>query len=114
MSFLIGVASQLKAQGRAARIIEDGKATAEAVELMREQWENGETQELFMIRMFPELLDKVTRVVADNLRVEKLTKLHLNKLFHLFKFFGVNATTVFCKKVCFVQEYNDVWNTYLT
>jgi hypothetical protein len=26
-----------------------------------------------MIRMFPELLDKVTRVVADNLRVEKLT-----------------------------------------
>ncbi len=40
---------------------------------MRKQWENGETQELFMIRMFPELLDKVTRVVADNLRVEKLT-----------------------------------------
>ena len=26
-----------------------------------------------MIRMFPELLDKVTRVVADNLRIEKLT-----------------------------------------
>jgi hypothetical protein len=26
-----------------------------------------------MIRMFPELVDKVTRVVADNLRVEKLT-----------------------------------------
>ena len=63
----------LKAQGKAARIVEDGKATAEAVELMRKQWENGETQELFMIRMFPELLDKVTRVVADNLRVEKLT-----------------------------------------
>jgi len=40
---------------------------------MRKQWENGETQELFMIRMFPELVDKVTRVVADNLRVEKLT-----------------------------------------
>ena len=63
----------LAAQGKAARIVEDGKATAEAVELMREQWENGETQELFMIRMFPELLDKVTRVVADNLRIEKLT-----------------------------------------
>jgi flotillin len=63
----------LKAQGAASRIIEDGKATAEAVELMRKQWENGETQELFMIRMFPELLDRVTRVVADNLRIEKLT-----------------------------------------
>ena len=42
-------ASVLKAQGKAARIVEDGKATAEAVELMRKQWENGETQELFMI-----------------------------------------------------------------
>jgi flotillin len=66
-------AALLKAQGAASRIIEDGKATAEAVELMRKQWENGETQELFMIRMFPELLDRVTRVVADNLRIEKLT-----------------------------------------
>ena len=66
-------AAMLEAQGRAARIVEDGKATAEAVELMRKQWENGETQELFMIRMYPDLLDKVTRVVADNLRVEKLT-----------------------------------------
>ena len=63
----------LEAQGKAARIVEDGKATAEAVELMRGQWEKGDTQELFMIRMFPELLDKVTRVIADNLRVEKLT-----------------------------------------
>jgi len=66
-------ASVLKAQGEAARIVEDGKATAEAVELMREQWQDGKTHELFMIRMYPELLDKVTRVVADNLRVEKLT-----------------------------------------
>ena len=66
-------AAILQAQGKAARIVEDGKATAEAVESMRKQWEDGETQELFMIRMFPELLDKVTRVVADNLRIEKLT-----------------------------------------
>lgn len=63
----------LEAQGDAAKILEDGKATAEAVELMRAQWEDGETQELFMIRMLPELLDKVTRVIADNLNVEKLT-----------------------------------------
>ena len=66
-------AALLEAQGKAARIVEDGKATAEAVELMRKQWEDGKTQELFMIRMFPELLDKVTRVIADNLRIEKLT-----------------------------------------
>lgn len=66
-------ASVLKAEGKAARILEDGKATAEAIELMRAQWQDGDTQELFMIRMLPELLDKVTKVVADNLRVDKLT-----------------------------------------
>jgi flotillin len=66
-------AAMLEAQGDASRIVEDGKATAEAVELMRKQWENGDTRELFMIRMFPELLEKVTRVIADNLRIEKLT-----------------------------------------
>jgi flotillin len=63
----------LEAQGRAARILEDGKATAEAIERMKEHWEDGQTQELFMIRLLPELLDQVTRVVADNLRVDKLT-----------------------------------------
>jgi flotillin len=66
-------AMELEAQGSAAKILEDGKATAEAVELMRAQWEDGDTQELFLIRMFPELVDKVTRTVADNLNVERLT-----------------------------------------
>jgi flotillin len=66
-------AAVMKAEGRAASIVEDGKATAEAVELMRKQWENGETRDLFMIRMFPELLDRMTRMLADNLRIEKLT-----------------------------------------
>ena len=60
-------------QGFEVAVVEDGKATAEAVELMRQQWEEGESRDLFLIRMFPELLDHVTRVVADNLRVEKLT-----------------------------------------
>jgi flotillin len=63
----------LAAQGDAAKILEDGKATAEAIELMKAQWEDGETQELFMIRMLPELLDQATRVIADNLNVERLT-----------------------------------------
>lgn len=66
-------ARKLEAQGKAASILEDGKATAQAVELMREQWQDGNTHDLFLIQMLPELLDKVTRVVADNLRVEKLT-----------------------------------------
>jgi flotillin len=66
-------ALELEAQGLAAKILEDGKATAEAVELMRAQWEDGDTQELFLIRMYPELVDKVTQTVADNLNVERLT-----------------------------------------
>jgi flotillin len=66
-------ADRLEAEGRAARIREEGRATAEAVHLMREEWDGGASHDLFMIRMFPELVDKVTRVVADNLRIDKLT-----------------------------------------
>ncbi|MFQ5768917.1 MAG: flotillin family protein [bacterium] len=66
-------AAELKACGEAAKILEDGKSTAEAIELMRTQWSNGSTRELFLIQMLPELLDKVTKVVADNLHIEKLT-----------------------------------------
>jgi len=68
-------AEELKASGEAAKILEDGKATAEAIRLMREQWKDGDTRELFLIQLLPELLDKVTRVVADNLHIEKLTVL---------------------------------------
>jgi len=68
-------AAELKANGEAARILEDGKATAEAIKLMQEQWQDGNTRELFLIQLLPELLDKVTRVVADNLHIEKLTVL---------------------------------------
>ncbi len=66
-------AEELKAQGAAARILEDGKATAGAVELMRAQWQEGESRDLFLIRLMPELLDQVTRVVSENLRIDKLT-----------------------------------------
>ena len=68
-------AEELKAIGEAAKILEDGKATAEAVKLMQAQWKDGKTRELFLIQMLPELLDQVTRVVADNLHIEKLTVL---------------------------------------
>ena len=66
-------AERLAAEGHAAKIREDGKATAEAVELMRAQWCDGEAKELFLIRLLPELTDKVTRVVSENLQVDKLT-----------------------------------------
>jgi flotillin len=68
-------ALELKAQGESAGILENGRATAEAVELMRAQWMEGNTKDLFLIQMMPELLDKVTKVVADNLHVDKLTVL---------------------------------------
>ena len=66
-------ASELSAQGEAAKILEDGKATADAVKLMREQWDQGNTKELFLIQLFPEIVDKVSQVVAENLHIEKLT-----------------------------------------
>jgi flotillin len=65
----------LEAMGDAASIVEDGKATAEAVRLMREQWEKEDTRELFLIQQLPDILDKVTSVIADNLSIDKVTVL---------------------------------------
>ncbi len=69
------LAAELKARGQAAKILENGRATAEAVQLMQNQWDNGNTRELFLIQMLPELVNMVTKVVADNLHIEKLTVL---------------------------------------
>lgn len=66
-------AKELKAIGEAARIAEDGRATAEAVRVLREQWEKEDTRELFLIQQLPDILDKVTKVLADNLSIEKVT-----------------------------------------
>jgi flotillin len=66
-------AKALRAAGDAARIAEDGRATAEAVRVLREQWEKEDTRELFLIQQLPDILDKVTKVVADNLRIDKIT-----------------------------------------
>lgn len=66
-------AKELKAAGEAARIVEDGKATAEAVRLMRQEWQKEDTRELFLIQQLPDILDKVTRVVSDNLSIDKIT-----------------------------------------
>ena len=66
-------AMELKAIGDAATIVENGKATAEAVKLMRKEWEKEDTRELFLIQQLPDILDKVTRVVSDNLAIDKVT-----------------------------------------
>lgn len=66
-------ASELQARGEASRILEDGRATAEAVKLMREQWEKGNTRDLFLIQLLPEIVEKVSHGVSDNLAIEKLT-----------------------------------------
>ena len=63
----------LKSEGEASRILEEGKATAKAIEMMRGQWQNGEVRDLFLFKLMPELLEKLTSVVAENLRVHKLT-----------------------------------------
>lgn len=66
-------ADELRAQGKAARILEDGKATAEALAELRKQWENGETRDLMLLQMLPQLLDHVSHVLKDNLHIERLT-----------------------------------------
>ena len=63
----------LEAEGKASRILENGRAMSEAVALMQKQVKGGASNDLFLIQMLPGLLDKVTRVMADNLRVDKLT-----------------------------------------
>lgn len=64
---------ELKAVGEAASIVENGKATAEAVRLMRQEWEKEDTRELFLIQQLPEILDKVTGVISENLSIDKVT-----------------------------------------
>ncbi len=66
-------AQEMKARGEAARVVETGKATAEAVKLMRQEWEKGETKDLFLIQLLPEIIEKITSVVSSNLSIERLT-----------------------------------------
>ena len=66
-------AKVLAAEGDAARIQANGRATAEAIESMQAQWQDGATRELFLIQLLPELTDKVTSVLSDNLRIDRLT-----------------------------------------
>jgi len=66
-------AKVLAAEADAARIEENGRATAEAIASMQAQWQDGATRELFLIQLLPELTDKITNVISDNLRIDRLT-----------------------------------------
>ncbi len=69
-------ADELHAQGKSSTILENGKATAEALAFLQKQWnegENGETREIMLLQMLPVLLKHVTHVLQDNLNIEKLT-----------------------------------------
>jgi flotillin len=66
-------AERSRAVGRAANTFEEGKAKAEALELLRAQWEQADSRDLFLIQLLPEIVDKVATVMADNLHVERLT-----------------------------------------
>lgn len=61
------------AAGRAATTREEGKAKAEALELLHEQWSRDDGEGLFMVELLPDLVDRVSEVVASNLDVDRLT-----------------------------------------
>lgn len=66
-------ARALTSQGEASRIRENGKATAEALAEIKAQWTDDTTREIMLLQMLPQLLEKVTHVLHDNLHVERLT-----------------------------------------
>lgn len=66
-------ALESKAAGQAAFTFEEGKAKAQALKLLREQWEKPDSRELFMIQLLPEIVEEVSKVIAANLSVERLT-----------------------------------------
>ncbi len=61
------------AEGKAAQIREDGQATADAMERLGKQWEDDTAREIMLLQMLPQLVDKITHVLHDNLHVERLT-----------------------------------------
>ena len=66
-------ASEAEAVGEAARIMENGKATAGSMELLRQQWEDGGTRDLFLLQMLPDIIENFTSVVKDNLNIDRVT-----------------------------------------
>jgi flotillin len=65
-------ADELRSIGQASYLKEQGLAMADAVKEMRGEWENGNSKELFMLHILPNIVDNISKVIADNLKIEKL------------------------------------------
>jgi len=67
-------AMQLEAQGRAARIIEDGKAEVEVYRRLQEEYASAgpDARDILMLKMLPEIVELITETV-NGIDIEKLT-----------------------------------------
>ncbi len=67
-------AAQLEAQGRAARIIEDGKAEVEVFQRLSDEWAAAgpEARDILMLKMLPELVELIAETVSD-IDIDKVT-----------------------------------------
>lgn len=63
---------ELIALGKAAELKEEGFAMAEAVKKMAEEWDKGNTKELFMLHILPGIVERVSKTIADNLKIERM------------------------------------------
>ncbi|MCS7184504.1 MAG: SPFH domain-containing protein, partial [bacterium] len=66
---------ELIALGKAAELKEKGFAMADAVKKMSEEWDKGNTKELFMIHILPDIVHEVSNTIAEKLKIEKLVVL---------------------------------------
>ncbi len=67
-------AMQLEAQGRAARIVEDGKAEVEVYKRLQEEYAAAgpEARDILMLKMLPEIVELITETV-NGIDIEKVT-----------------------------------------
>ncbi len=67
-------AMQLEAQGRAARIIEDGKAEVEVYKRLQEEYAAAgpEARDILMLKMLPEIVELITETV-NGIDIDKVT-----------------------------------------
>jgi flotillin len=67
-------AMQLEAQGRAARIVEDGKAEVEVFQRLQEEYAAAgpEARDILMLKMLPEIVELITETVSG-IDIDKVT-----------------------------------------
>ena len=67
-------AMQLEAQGRAARITEDGKAEVEVFRRLQEEYANAgpDARDILMLKMLPEIMELITDTVSG-IDIERMT-----------------------------------------